>query len=75
MLKGRLRLFQESLYFDYADGGIEERLCKRVGAYNGTAQSRLFRTKTPMELMLGDISQERFIESVNSAHDTILFSP
>ncbi len=24
MLKGRLRLFQESLYFDYADGGIDE---------------------------------------------------
>ena len=23
--------------------------------------------------MLGDISRERFIESVNSAHDTILF--
>lgn len=24
MLKGRLRLFQESLYFDYADGGISD---------------------------------------------------
>lgn len=76
MLKGRLRLFQESLYFDYADGGIDEQPFVKEWARMMEQLSPAFSgQKTPMELMLGDISRERFIESVNSAHDTILFSP
>lgn len=74
MLKGRLRLFQESLYFDYADGGIDEQPFVKEWARLMEQLSPAFsEQKTPMELMLGDISRERFIESVNSAHDTILF--
>ncbi|MFT7819573.1 hypothetical protein ACLFK3_00115 [Bacillus siamensis] len=74
MLKGRLRLFQESLYFDYADGGIDEQPFVKEWARMMEQLSPAFSgQKTPMELMLGDISRERFIESVNSAHDTILF--
>ncbi|MEC3654307.1 hypothetical protein CHH79_05040 [Bacillus siamensis] len=74
MLKGRLRLFQESLYFDYADGGIDEQPFVKEWARMMEQLSPSFSgQKTPMELMLGDISRERFIESVNSAHDTILF--
>ncbi|RDY86735.1 hypothetical protein [Bacillus amyloliquefaciens] len=74
MLKGRLRLFQESLYFDYADGGIDEQPFVKEWARIMEQLSPAFAgQKTPMELMLGDISRERFAESVNSAHDTILF--
>lgn len=74
MLKGRLRLFQESLYFDYADGGIDEQPFVKEWARIMEQLSPAFSgQKTPMELMLGDISRERFVESVNSAHDTILF--
>ncbi|MBY8912718.1 hypothetical protein KY305_08075 [Bacillus sp. YC2] len=74
MLKGRLRLFQESLYFDYADGGIEQQPFVKEWARILKQLSPAFEgQKTPMEHILEGISREQFIESVNSAHDTILF--
>ncbi|KXZ23928.1 hypothetical protein AXI59_06330 [Bacillus nakamurai] len=74
MLKGRLRLFQESLYFDYADGGIKEQPFVKEWAHIFKKLNPAFEgQKTPMEHMLNGISREQFIESVNSAHDTILF--
>lgn len=74
MLKGRLRLFQESLYFDYADGGIEHQpFVKEWGHILKRLNPAFAGQKTPMEHMLDSISREQFIESVNSAHDTILF--
>lgn len=75
MLKGRLRLFQESLFFDYADGGIsEEPFVKEWRELFKQLNPTFEGETTPMENMLIPISKEQFMESKDSAHDTIDFS-
>lgn len=74
MLKGRLRLFQESLFFDYADGGIsEEPFVKEWRELFKQLNPTFEGETTPMENMLIPISKEQFMESKDSAHDTIDF--
>ncbi|TDO11580.1 DNA/RNA-binding domain of Phe-tRNA-synthetase-like protein [Bacillus subtilis] len=74
MLKGRLRLFQESLFFDYADGGIsDESFAKEWQELFKQLNPSFEGETTPMEDMLIPISKEQFMESKDSAHDTINF--
>ncbi|MFB0636826.1 B3/4 domain-containing protein [Bacillus rugosus] len=74
MLKGRLRLFQESLFFDYADGGIsDESFVKEWRELFKQLNPSFEGETTPMEDMLIPISTEQFMESKDSAHDTIDF--
>lgn len=74
MLKGRLRLFQESLFFDYADGGIsDESFVKEWQKLFKQLNPSFEGETTPMEDMLVPISKEQFMESKDSAHDTIDF--
>ncbi|MGR6855794.1 hypothetical protein ACU58A_05190 [Bacillus halotolerans] len=74
MLKGRLRLFQESLFFDYADGGISSQpYVKEWQTIFKQLDPSFEGEKTPMEQMLIPISKEQFMESEDSAHDTIHF--
>ncbi|MCY9060233.1 B3/4 domain-containing protein [Bacillus inaquosorum] len=74
MLKGRLRLFQESLFFDYADGGIsDESFAKEWQELFKQLNPSFEGETTPMEDMLIPISKEQFMESKDSAHDTIDF--
>ncbi|MED1173759.1 B3/4 domain-containing protein [Bacillus inaquosorum] len=74
MLKGRLRLFQESLFFDYADGGISDESFAKEWQELFKQLNPSFEGKTtPMEDMLIPISKEQFMESKDSAHDTIDF--
>ncbi|UQZ45317.1 hypothetical protein M1D69_16220 [Bacillus sp. PK3-037] len=74
MLKGRLRLFQESLFFDYADGGIsDESFAKEWQELFKQLNPSFEGETTPMEDMLIPISKEQFMESEDSAHDTIHF--
>ncbi|KAA6454266.1 hypothetical protein [Bacillus atrophaeus] len=74
MLKGRLRLFQESLYFDYADGGISDQPFVKEWQQVFKQLHPSFEGQiTPVEQVLLLISREQFIESKDSAHDTTNF--
>jgi len=70
MLKGRLRLFQESLYFDYADKKINEipainewrKLFKTIG----TDPSRY---RPSSEALYRRVQKQQYLDYVNSAVD------
>lgn len=75
MLKGRLRLFQESLFFDYADGGIsDESFVKEWQELFKQLNPSFEGETTPMEDMLVPISKEQFMESKDSTMTQLIFS-
>ncbi|WP_412855771.1 hypothetical protein [Bacillus sp. 179-C3.3 HS] len=65
MLKGRLRLFQESLFFDYEDTSLDE--VPAIKEWNELLEEVSFLP------LLTDIQKERFIDSTNSVIDLSTF--
>lgn len=65
MLKGRLRLFQESLFFEYEDKVLEE-----VAAIKEWID---LLKDIPFFPLLSDIQKEQFIDSTNSVQDLSIF--
>lgn len=74
MLKGRLRLFQESLFFDYADHSLEDESAVKEwhDAFRELNPSFSGR-ESGLERMLEDIKEQRFVEPKNSAVDLSRF--
>lgn len=65
MLKGRLRLFQESLFFEYEDKALEE--VPVIKEWNDLLKD------VPFLPLLSDIQKEQFIDSTNSVQDLSIF--
>lgn len=65
MLKGRLRLFQESLFFEYEDKVLEE-----VSAIKEWTD---ILKEVPFLPLLSNIQKEQFIDSTNSVQDLSIF--
>ena len=65
MLKGRLRLFQDSLFFEY-----EDKVLKEVPAIKEWTD---LLTDVPFLPILADIQKEQFIDSTNSVQDLSIF--
>ncbi|MFS3912663.1 hypothetical protein ACL9ST_00170 [Bacillus australimaris] len=65
MLKGRLRLFQESLFFEYEDKVLEE-----VPAIKEWTE---LLKDVPFLPLLSNIQKEQFIDSTNSVQDLSIF--
>ncbi|AOZ90591.1 hypothetical protein BK049_03660 [Bacillus xiamenensis] len=65
MLKGRLRLFQESLFFEYEDQLLEE--VPEIKEWTGLLEG------VPFLPLLSDIQKEQFIDSTNSVQDLSIF--
>ncbi|MCY8756882.1 hypothetical protein [Bacillus haynesii] len=74
MLKGRLRLFQESLFFDYADRSPEDESAVKEwhDAFRELNPS-FSGLESGLERMLEDIKEQRFVEPENSAVDLSRF--
>lgn len=74
MLKGRLRLFQESLFFDYADRSLGDEPAIQEWQRMLTMLDPSFSGRqTSLEQMLTDIQQQNYIESADSATDLSRF--
>ncbi|MFN2746796.1 MULTISPECIES: hypothetical protein [unclassified Bacillus (in: firmicutes)] len=74
MLKGRLRLFQEALFFDYADRSLEDEPVNQewrdtLANLNPSFTGR----QTSHTRMLTDIQQNRYLEPADSATDLSRF--
>ncbi|MEC3738082.1 hypothetical protein P9154_18295 [Bacillus safensis] len=65
MLKGRLRLFQESLFFEYEDKVLEE--VSAIKEWTDLLKD------VPFLPLLSDIQKEQFIDSTNSVQDLSIF--
>ncbi|MGG1696619.1 hypothetical protein [Bacillus zhangzhouensis] len=65
MLKGRLRLFQESLFFEYEDKALEE--VQAIKVWTDLLED------VPFLPLLSDIQKEQFIDSTNSVQDLSIF--
>ncbi|WP_407708306.1 hypothetical protein ACIU4M_14425 [Bacillus altitudinis] len=65
MLKGRLRLFQESLFFEYEDQTLEE--VPAIKEWTNLLDG------VPFLPLLADIQKEQFIDSTNSVQDLSIF--
>lgn len=65
MLKGRLRLFQESLFFEYEDKVLEE--VSAIKEWTDILKD------VPFLPLLSDIQKEQFIDSTNSVQDLSIF--
>ncbi|WP_024425330.1 hypothetical protein [Bacillus safensis] len=65
MLKGRLRLFQESLFFEYEDKVLEE--VTAIKEWTDILKG------VPFLPLLSDIQKEQFIDSTNSVQDLSIF--
>ncbi|MEB2269450.1 hypothetical protein LAV33_04085 [Bacillus safensis] len=65
MLKGRLRLFQESLFFEYEDKALEE--VPVIKEWKDLLKD------VPFLPLLSDIQKEQFIDSTNSVQDLSIF--
>ncbi|AZV54984.1 hypothetical protein DKE43_00780 [Bacillus pumilus] len=65
MLKGRLRLFQESLFFEYEDKVLEE--VPAIKEWTDLLKD------VPFLPILADIQKEQFIDSTNSVQDLSIF--
>lgn len=65
MLKGRLRLFQESLFFEYEDKVLEE--VPAIKEWTDLLKD------VPFLPLLSDIQKEQFIDSTNSVQDLSIF--
>ncbi|CAI7724827.1 MULTISPECIES: hypothetical protein [Bacillus] len=65
MLKGRLRLFQESLFFEYEDQTLEE--VPAIKEWTNLLED------VPFLPLLADIQKEQFIDSTNSVQDLSIF--
>ncbi|UTX09785.1 hypothetical protein NMH04_04755 [Bacillus altitudinis] len=65
MLKGRLRLFQESLFFEYEDQTLEE--VQAIKEWTNLLED------VPFLPLLADIQKEQFIDSTNSVQDLSIF--
>ncbi|GLF91220.1 hypothetical protein Saga11_24790 [Bacillus safensis] len=65
MLKGRLRLFQESLFFEYEDKTLEE--VPAIKEWTDLLKD------VPFLPLLSDIQKEQFIDSTNSVQDLSIF--
>lgn len=65
MLKGRLRLFQESLFFEYEDKVLEE--VTAIKEWTDILKD------VPFLPLLSDIQKEQFIDSTNSVQDLSIF--
>ncbi|MBY0188364.1 hypothetical protein H7S25_00205 [Bacillus aerophilus] len=65
MLKGRLRLFQESLFFEY-----EDKVLEKVPAIKEWTD---LLKDVPFLPLLSDIQKEQFINSTNSVQDLSIF--
>lgn len=65
MLKGRLRLFQESLFFEYEDKVLEE--VPAIKEWTDLLKD------VPFLSLLSDIQKEQFIDSTNSVQDLSIF--
>ena len=65
MLKGRLRLFQESLFFEYEDKVLEE--VTAIKEWTDILKD------VPFLPLLSNIQKEQFIDSTNSVQDLSIF--
>ena len=65
MLKGRLRLFQESLFFEYEDKVLEE--VSAIKEWTDILKD------VPFLPLLSNIQKEQFIDSTNSVQDLSIF--
>ncbi|MGG3094047.1 hypothetical protein ABEP05_18640 [Bacillus safensis] len=65
MLKGRLRLFQESLFFEYGDKVLEE--VSAIKEWTDILKD------VPFLPLLSNIQKEQFIDSTNSVQDLSIF--
>ncbi|MCY7552906.1 hypothetical protein MH145_20535, partial [Bacillus safensis] len=65
MLKGRLRLFQESLFFEYEDKVLEE--VPAIKEWTDLLKD------VPFLPLLSNIQKEQFIDSTNSVQDLSIF--
>ncbi|AYJ91687.1 hypothetical protein CS953_06970 [Bacillus safensis] len=65
MLKGRLRLFQESLFFEYEDKVLEE--VPAIKEWTDILKD------VPFLPLLSNIQKEQFIDSTNSVQDLSIF--
>ncbi|MEI4790434.1 hypothetical protein WAX46_08965 [Bacillus sp. FJAT-53060] len=65
MLKGRLRLFQESLFFDYEDKTLEE--VSAIKEWTDLLED------VPFLPLLSNIQKEQFMDSTNSVQDLSIF--
>ncbi|MFP3421225.1 hypothetical protein R0K30_18240 [Bacillus sp. SIMBA_154] len=65
MLKGRLRLFQESLFFEYEDKALKE--VPAIKEWTELIED------IPFLPLLSDIQKEQFIDSTNSVQDLSIF--
>ncbi|ASB90396.1 hypothetical protein OZL92_18950 [Bacillus sonorensis] len=74
MLKGRLRLFQESLFFDFADRKLsDEPAIKEWEETRAKLDPSFSGRQTSLEWLLADIQRQRYIESADSATDLSRF--
>ncbi|ATH94818.1 hypothetical protein COP00_21450 [Bacillus glycinifermentans] len=74
MLKGRLRLFQESLFFDYADRDLsDEPAIKEWQETVALIDPSNTGLQTSLERLLTDIKHQRYIPSADSASDLSRF--
>ncbi|PCK22417.1 hypothetical protein CEY02_04395 [Bacillus pumilus] len=65
MLKGRLRLFQESLFFEYEDKALEE--VSAIKEWTDLLED------VPFLPLLSHIQKEQFMDSTNSVQDLSIF--